>query len=430
MKTCLIALLIIITSYSLKAQVGIGTTTPNSTLDVRGSFSTPITTFTSATTAGASDNMLVFTGSSATTLTLPTAASIAGRIYWIKNGGTATLTVATTSSQTIDALSSWSLTQGKTLRVVSDGANWYVASETYPGSTATSGWVYDGNSVGSVRTLGTITNYALPFITNNTERMRITATGTVGIGTSTFNATYPEKFFVDAGSTGNTNFQNVIVAKGNTNSYAQINILNTYAGSNASADVIATADNGTESVNYVDMGINSSVNTANYFGGLNDAYLYSIGNGVNTGGNLYIGTSTASRDVAFLTGGGTKSSGTTMNNERMRILGTGNVGIGTNTPTSTLDVEGSVSRSITNTTSNLTLDATNHTVIISSGSPTITLPTANSTNEGRIYIIVNNTGTARTISSYQALGGAGSTTIAANSSITIQAYNNNWWRIQ
>ncbi|MES1223336.1 MAG: hypothetical protein ABUT20_48020, partial [Bacteroidota bacterium] len=220
----LFTLLLFVLSIVAKAQVGVGTTAPNSTLDVRGSFSVPITTFSGATTAGASDNMLVFTGSSATTLTLPTAASIAGRIYWVKNGGTATVTIATTSSQTIDGLSTWSLTQGKTLRVVSDGSNWYVASETYPGSTATSGWLYDGNSVGSVRTLGTITNYALPFITNNTERMRITATGTVGVGTSTFNATYPEKFLVDAGSTGNTNYQNVIVGKGNTNSYAQLNI--------------------------------------------------------------------------------------------------------------------------------------------------------------------------------------------------------------
>ena len=563
MKKLFVIGMLVFSLYA-QAQVGIGTTSPNSTLDIRGSLSGNIQTFSSTYTATGTDYNLIFTGTSATTLTLPTAASITGRMYNIKNASsnTSTLTVGTTSSQTIDGAATQALSNSyQTLTVISDGSNWHIVGYGLPSGSGTN-WSQGGNSVAGVTNLGTISNYSLPFITNNTEKMRISNTGNVAIGTSTFNSTYPEKLVVDAGTTTsvnaivgkgtinnylqlniqnlssgtnassdvvatasngtettnyvdmgingggnisgvlgtaddaylynigqnfligtgtaakslmfltggtdsatnermrisgtgnvgigtstfngtyperlivdadttfNTNYQNVIVAKGNTNSYAQINIVNTNAGTNASADVIATADNGTESVNYVDLGINSSANTANYFGGLNDAYLYSIGNGVNTGGNLYIGTSTASRDVAFLTGGGTKSSGSTMNNERMRILGTGNVGIGTNTPTSTLDVEGSVSHSITNTTSNLTLDATNHTVIISSGSPTITLPTASSTTEGRIYIIVNNTGSARTISSYQAFGGAGSTTIAANSSITIQSYSNNWWRIQ
>jgi hypothetical protein len=166
--------------------------------------------------------------------------------------------------------------------------------------------------------------------------------GRMAIGATTFNSTNPEELLIDAGSTGNTNFQNVIVGKGNTNSYAQLNIQNGNAGTAASSDVVATADNGNESVNFVDMGINSSVNTQNYFGGLNDAYLYAIGNGVNAGGNLYIGTATASRDIAFLTGGGTKSSGVTMNNERMRILGTGNVGIANGSPTEKLDITGNL----------------------------------------------------------------------------------------
>jgi len=310
-------LVLIAFSIMSRGQVGVGTTSPNSTLDVRGSFSVPITTFSGNTTAGTSDNMLVFTGSSATTLTLPTATSIEGRIYWVKNGGTATVTIATTSSQTIDGLGAWSLTQGKTLRVVSNGSNWYVASETYPGSTATTGWLYDGNSVGSERTLGTTSNYALPFITNNTERMRISNTGNVGIGTSTFNGSYPERLIVDAGSSGNTNFQNVIVGKGNTNSYAQLNIQNNSAGTAASSDVVATSNNGNETVNYVDMGINGGGNTSSgVLGGANTAYLYSAGN------DFAIGNNTASKNLNFFTNDGT-------NTERMRINSAGSVGIGT-----------------------------------------------------------------------------------------------------
>jgi hypothetical protein len=399
--------------------VGIGTNSPNSMLDIRGSLSIPISTFSANTTAGASDNMLVFTGSSATTLTLPTAVSITGRVYWVKNGGTATLTVATTSSQTIDALSSWSLTQGKTLRVVSSGSNWYVAAETYPGSTTTSAWVYDGNTVGSERTLGTTSNYALPFITNNTERMRITATGSLGIGTSTFNSTYPERLIADAGSTGNTNYQNVIVGKGNTNSYAQLNIQNSNTGTAASSDVVATSNNGTESVNYIDMGINGGGNTSTgALGGANTAYLYSTGN------DFSIGNATAGKSLILFT------AGTASSNERMRIDSNGNVGIGTTSPYSKLEVNGSVAFPITNTTNDITLDATNYTVLLSSGTPTVTLPAASSSNAGRIYIIVNQTNTARTITSYRIFSGGSATTIAANSSITIQSYSFNWYRIQ
>ena len=46
-------------------------------------------------------------------------------------------------------------------------------------------WNLNGNTVGSMNTIGTINNFDLPIITNNTEKLRITATGNVGIGVST-----------------------------------------------------------------------------------------------------------------------------------------------------------------------------------------------------------------------------------------------------
>lgn len=43
-------------------------------------------------------------------------------------------------------------------------------------------WAIDGNTVGAEKKFGTVDNFDLPFITNNTEWMRILKTGEVGIG--------------------------------------------------------------------------------------------------------------------------------------------------------------------------------------------------------------------------------------------------------
>jgi hypothetical protein len=60
------------------------------------------------------------------TVTLPTAASIAGRTYVIKNSGTGVITIATTSSQTIDGITTQTLNQYDSITVVSNGANWII----------------------------------------------------------------------------------------------------------------------------------------------------------------------------------------------------------------------------------------------------------------------------------------------------------------
>jgi hypothetical protein len=154
----------------------------------------------------------------------------------------------------------------------------------------------------------------------------IDETGSLGVGTSAFDGTNPEKLLVDA---GNTSSYNVISGKGTINNYLQLNIQNRSSGTSASSDVVATADNGNETANFIDMGINSSTySSAGILGGANNAYLYSTGN------DFVIGNSSSGKNIRLFTGG----SGTA--NERVRIDGSGNVGVGTTTPAATMDVNG------------------------------------------------------------------------------------------
>lgn len=255
------------------------------------------------------------------------------------------------------------------------------------------------------------------YINGMSEIMRLQS-GRMAVGSNSFNATNPEKLLIDAGVT--TSY-NLMTGKGSIDNYLQINVQNSSATGSASSDVVATANNGTESANYIDLGINSGSYTNTslpVLGGANTAYLYATGN------DFVIGNGTAAKPIRFFTGGFATS------DERMRISGTGNVGVGTTSPNSTLDVNGSVASAITTTGSNITLNATHYTVILNNGStPSVTLPAAAASNARRMYIIVNQTNGARTISSYRDFTNSGVTTIPANSSITIQSDGSNWYRI-
>ena len=54
---------------------------------------------------------------------------LSGKVYIIKNSGSGAITVATTSSQTIDGSTTYSLaTQYKYVQVMSNGANWIITA--------------------------------------------------------------------------------------------------------------------------------------------------------------------------------------------------------------------------------------------------------------------------------------------------------------
>jgi hypothetical protein len=99
------------------------------------------------------------------------------------------------------------------------------------------------------------------------------------------------------------------------------------------------------------------------------------------------------------------------------------------TTVNAMDVNGFFAAPITTTTSNITLGSSHYTVILTGGTPTVTLPSV-SASVDRIYVIVNQTSSARTISSYKNLSGANATTVAATSSLFLQSNGTNWYQIR
>jgi hypothetical protein len=176
-----------------------------------------------------------------------------------------------------------------------------------------------------------------------------TGGGNVAIGNPVFDVLNPERFLVQS----YTDTKNIISAYANANTYIQLNIHNNNSGNFASSDIVATADNGSESDMYIDMGINSSTyNDPDYsIVDGNDSYL------ISNGGHLAIGTATSTKNLIFFT------NGTTVEDEKMRIEYNGNIIIqnnlsvsgitllGNETITGTLKVTG-----VTNLNNNLTVN--------------------------------------------------------------------------
>ena len=113
------------------------------------------------------------------------------------------------------------------------------------------------------------------------------------------------------------------------------------------------------------------------------------------------------------------------------------VGVGTTSSTSTLDVNGSVSKPIVlQNSGSLVLNETHYTVVGQISFNGITLPASN-TCDGRIYVIVNRgssgislNGSGVLVNQFFDIDGSVTTSIAARTSVTLQASLTGWFRIR
>ena len=112
-------------------DIGIGTTSPTSTLDINGSIGYKVTTITSADTLNQTHNV-VLCNTGSYTVTLPAAADNTGKVYYLKNIDAEgdDITIDGNSSETIDGSTTFVLDPYKhAVRIISDGSNWHVIDE-------------------------------------------------------------------------------------------------------------------------------------------------------------------------------------------------------------------------------------------------------------------------------------------------------------
>lgn len=161
---------------------------------------------------------------------------------------------------------------------------------------------------------------------------------TLGIGSSETVA----PLTISLNSTPSLSLSGLLIdADGSANSFLQTSIRNANTQQGASSDYIATTDDGSDTTNFIDLGINNSGFSSPTWNinGARDGYLY-----VNDS-NLSIGsanTTSATKRVSFFVGGATLA------DEVMRIqdsVGGANVGIGRTNPGYKLDVVGTINAS-------------------------------------------------------------------------------------
>jgi hypothetical protein len=133
-----IVIVLLLSAHFSHAQIGIGTTTPKSTLDVYGSFGMKVDTITANTTLDATYGIIICKNTSNITLTMPNSCSSKGRMYFIKRASTGNVTISPYTAQTIDGSATLVLsTANQMVNIVADGVSkWLITQNTTASSSS------------------------------------------------------------------------------------------------------------------------------------------------------------------------------------------------------------------------------------------------------------------------------------------------------
>ena len=518
-KYILLALVSIFYSAAIAQQnVGVGTTTPASKLDVNGSLGTAFTSLGSGTLTLDQTNSTVL-ASPSTTINLPVASTATNRVYTIIYNGSAGGAAVVINAHSGDHIgvagvvtnTSLNVSEG-TVILQGNGSTWFatvVAASSGSGSyiqnqtssDQTAGFRITGN--GTIETAAIMgSGEGTATVTGGTLRapnsagtnaaggtLNVTAgngTGNQGSGNIVFK-TAP----VGSSGTGSSSFQtnmtitnggNIGIGSSAANTTNTLTIQPAYEGvfgSSQGSGISIKGPSSSTDVGFL-LGLNNSDNSSaiwdydnNYmrFGTNNKEFMRLTADGnhlqINPGGGTVAGTfSTVNiRDLSGGTSGitvqnpgsangvngmffGLDVSNTlnaqvwntmngsiefgTNNTQKMVITNSGNVGIGTSLPGSTLQVIGSfaanwATKVATISTNSFSIASTDYYVALDATSTvggTFTLPAGGSSEVGRLYIIKNAT-TTKTLSVLtssalqELIDGATSVSIAPGSSVTL-----------
>jgi hypothetical protein len=219
----------------------------------------------------------------------------------------------------------------------------FVTSISTSANITTTANVIATNFVGNGAGLTNVTVSAAGNIVGTSSNVTLVAGNYSYTFDNTGNVTLPANVFVGV---TNTFLPNTVASfSANVNYYSQVTLQNKNSGNDATADYIVTANNGSDTVNFLDLGIINSgydnTTPSNSLGNIvfaADSYIYAQGNTSNanqSGGNLAIGTTTTGKTIKFFTGGTTSSA------IAMTVANTGVTVGGNITATGTLSGSGS-----------------------------------------------------------------------------------------
>jgi hypothetical protein len=331
-------------------------------------------------------------------------------------------------------------------------------------------WFFSGNTVNTIKNIGTKTNYDIPFIRNDVEKMRVTSGG-LSIGT-TVESTGTTKLLVDSGiihasgikfSQLTSDSPNItggaigVDVNGNIVKISNGEIFSFYVSGNTGTPVLITSGNTltiaagfglsgiTSHTDTLTLALNANLDAltdVNTAGALDGQFLsWSSGSSNWIPSTVSVPISGATNGLQVISGnvglGGTLTNGTTVtlgaNDLNFDTNSTGKIGVDSATPVSGLDVNTSVScgaiKTVTGTTT-LT-DADYMLMVDNSTTTTINLPSAASAIR-REYVIKKISTEPATITidpdNSELIDGATSYTISSSYvSIKIKSNGTNWY---